>query len=325
MTALWAALLLGGCEAPNYPYYLSADHGVLWIANSADNTVTCINRRDDTEIGTYQVGPNPSRTAVDLNGNCWVGCRNDDSVWYVTVDGDTTEYNGFSAARGVALDPAGNVWIANSGNQTIQWIDVDTGTVSEAVDVPGGSYLYGSVIDSEGVLWVADRSGGTVHRYPTDAFPDADAFTTILISSIYGITADLDGYIWAAGQDGAIRRIDPHDNSVERWFIEASYLSGTTVDTNNRLWFCADSQNALIRFDPQSEETLLVDIGVSPHGVAADDAGYVYSVNWYDDSVSKVDAASGEVVLSYEVGSLPYTYSDLTGFIYRRVTLGASR
>jgi len=314
--------VLLSCDSETYPYYFTLDHGVLWVSNSRDNTVTCIDRFEDKEIGTYDVGPNPSRTAVDLQGNCWVGCRDDDSVWYVTVEGQTTEYNGFSAARGVALDPAGDVWIANSGNQTIQWIDVETGTVSEQISVPGGSYLYGAVIDADGVLWISDRQGGKVHRYPTAAFPSTEAFTTINVTSIYGITADLDGYVWAAGQDGSVRRIDPADNSVEKWMLEASYLSGTTVDINNRLWFCADGLNALIRFDKETEATMKVEIGVSPHGVAADDAGFVYSVNWYDDSVSKVDAESGEVVHTYQVGRLPYTYSDLTGFIYRRVTLG---
>jgi hypothetical protein len=176
-------------------------------------------------------------------------------------------------------------------------------------------------VDADGVLWISDNSGGSVIRYPTSAFPSQDEFTTIDVSSIYGITADFNGFIWAAGQDGSIRRIDPADNSVESWATEFTYFSGTTVDINNRLWFCADGQNSLIRFDQITKETVQVDLGVSPHGVGADDAGFVYSVNWHDDSASKVDAETGEVILTYKVGSAPYTYSDLTGFIYRKVTL----
>lgn len=311
-----------GCDSEAYPYYLRHDHGILWVANAADNTVTCINRYSDREIGTYSVGPSPSRTAVDLSGNCWVGCRSDDSVWYVTIEGEKEEYNGFNAARGVALDRNGDLWVANSGNQTIQWIETESGTVSEQVIVPGANYLYGAVIDGENTLWLSDSSQGNVIRYPISSFPSESAFETIDVTSIYGITLDLDGNVWAAGQDGWIRRIDPNTHEIEEWPSEASFLSGATVDINNRLWFCADSLNALIRFDQESEDSLLVPIGASPHGVAADDAGFVYAVNRTDDSVTKVDARNGDVVHEFSVGNDPYTYSDLTGFIYRKVTLG---
>lgn len=315
------SLLPLSCDSDSYPYYLKSDHGVLWVANANDNTVTCIDRFNNELIGTYDVGPNPSRTAVDIQGNCWVGCRNDDSIWYVTADGERTEYNGFNAARGVALDRAGDVWVANSGNQTIQWIDVDSGTVSRQVTVPGAQFLYGAVVDAQGILWLSDRSGGNVIRYPTAVFPSQDEFTTIDVSSIYGITLDFDGCIWAAGQDGYIRRINPDDYSVDVWSTEAAYLSGTTVDANSKLWFCADQINALICFDPETETTETFEIGVQPHGIGADEAGFVYSINWYDNSVFKVDASSGEIVYRYTVGNFPYTYSDLTGFIYRNITL----
>ena len=81
--ALLVCTILCSCEIAGYPFYIPIrDPGVLWVANSADNTVTCIDRKNDTAVGTWTVGPNPSRTAVDLEGNCWVGSRGDDSVWY---------------------------------------------------------------------------------------------------------------------------------------------------------------------------------------------------------------------------------------------------
>ena len=66
--------------------------------------------------------------------------------------------------------------------------------------------------------------------------------------------------------------------------------------------------------------TAPLEAGSGPHGLGADEQGFVYSVNLGSNNVSKVDAATCEVVKTYKVGGSPYTYSDLTGFIYRNVT-----
>jgi len=319
------SLLLLSCETEKYPYYLSADHGVLWIANSADNTATCINRIRNETIGTYPVGPNPSRTAVDLFGNCWVGSRNDDTVWFVTQSGETEVYHGFNNARGVALDREGNVWIANSGNSTIQKIDTSTGSVSGQVTIPGATYLYGAVIDGNNTLWLSDSSSDIVFRYDTAQFPSIDTLDSVSVD-VYGITVDFDGYVWAAGPgSGVISRIDPDTMEVMAITTTSVMLSGVTPDIHNRIWFCDDYANALIRYDPQTEEFDSFPVnGTRPHGVAADDNGFVYSVNMDSDTVSKLDVETGEIIHIFEVGSVPYTYSDLTGFIYRRITLGGN-
>jgi DNA-binding beta-propeller fold protein YncE len=131
------------CENENYPYYIkSDDHGVLWVANASDNTITCIDRVNDEKIGTYAVGPSPSRTAVDLKGDCWVGSRGDGTVYFVTQQGNVRKFSGFNAARGVALDKTGNIWIANSGNNTIQKISLPDTTISAQVDLPDAAGQY---------------------------------------------------------------------------------------------------------------------------------------------------------------------------------------
>ena len=320
--AIAALAALPGCDIRSYPYYLQGNHGLLWVADSADNTVTCISRTTDRTLGTFEVGPNPSRTAVDLLGNCWVGSRDDDTVWYITRHGRTKKYRGFSAARGVALDRDGNVWIANSGNSTIQRIDAGSGRVSEQVPVAGASYLYGALVDGNNMLWIADYSRA-VYRYDISQFPSAEAFESVAVN-VYGITVDFDGTVWAAGPaSGAISRIDPVTLEVTTTASGAGMLSGTTVDINNRIWFCNDNGNSLLRYDPLTEEILSFPVdGTRPHGVAADEEGFVYSINMESDSISKMDVETGEVVHQYETGRTPYTYSDLTGFIYRKITLG---
>jgi len=57
----------------------------IWVPNSNEGTVSKIDTVTGRELGRYRTGPagvygNPSRTTVDLYGNCWVGNRNSGTV-----------------------------------------------------------------------------------------------------------------------------------------------------------------------------------------------------------------------------------------------------
>ncbi len=52
----------------------------IWVPNSNEGTVSKVDTRTSLELARYRTSPlsyaNPSRTTVDLDGNCWVGNRN---------------------------------------------------------------------------------------------------------------------------------------------------------------------------------------------------------------------------------------------------------
>ncbi len=332
------SVFYSGCEIEDYPFFLSIaedpedpeeetpeDHGKMWVANAHDNTVTCIDRFEDIVVGTYSLvplGSDPSRTAVDLDGNCWVGSRGSTTVHFVTPDGSVRQYDGFSSPRGVALDRQGNVWIANTGG-TIQRITASSGQVSVAVaigDPIGSSYFYGALVDSKGFLWIYDSGNRVLIKYDTSKFP-AIASETIAGISGYGFTIDLAGKVWVAGS-GQLHKVDADSAILEQTYTVAGATSGVVFDINGDIWICADGNDSVIQFDPDTETAVTHPAGGNgPHGIGADDDGYVYSVNMHSDNVCKIDINSGEVVKTYPVGDVPYTYSDLTGFIYRHVTL----
>ena len=63
----------------------------IWVPNLNEGTVSKVNTTDGKELGRYRVGPptpnsNPSRTTVDLQGNCWVGNRRIGTVVKVGLD-----------------------------------------------------------------------------------------------------------------------------------------------------------------------------------------------------------------------------------------------
>ena len=306
-------------EIEDYPYYLKNKTQVsLWVANATDGTVTHINRYTNTVVGTYKVGSSPSRTAVDLEGNCWVGNREDGTVHFVRTDGTTTLYTGFSYPRGVALDRSGNVWIANSTGGTIQKISTD-GTVSAAVAITGANTLYGALVDSNGYLWLSDLNLSRMVRVDVSNFP---TITQVAVGtgSNYGFTLDTNGYVWCG--TGAVTKIDAKTAIVVQTYPVSGSTTGICAGPHGKIWRAGGS--VLLRLDPDTgiQDTITLPSNAQgARGLGADDMGYVYSTNYASDNVCKIEASSGQVVATIPVGRGPYTYSDLTGYIYQTVTM----
>ncbi|MBI5510524.1 MAG: hypothetical protein HY903_17340 [Deltaproteobacteria bacterium] len=145
---------------------------------------------------------NPSRTTVDIGYGVWVGCRGnwgdptdgdpltkyepDRKVIHVNKDGvvDQVLYAGW-AARAVALDAYGHLWVGSSYDGTVWEFDPATGECLVGDSTPdqpcnteralclrqdgacgfapgapplvrrdGGTFPYGAMVDQDGFLWL---------------------------------------------------------------------------------------------------------------------------------------------------------------------------
>lgn len=80
--------------------------------------------------------------------------------------------------------------------------------------------------------------------------------------------------------------------------------------------------NKVIKFDPSNNNFSSFPTNASyPWGVADDNDGNVYTINLNSNNVTKINANDGVIKKIFQVGRRPYTYSNVTGFIYRKVTL----
>jgi len=98
-----------------------------------------------------------------------------------TADGQS-EHARFDSPGGVALDSAGNLWVADTGNHTIRMVTQD-GLVKTVAGVPGtfghldgeaGSALFsgpsGLGVDRKGVVYVADTRNNAIRRLDPSGF-----------------------------------------------------------------------------------------------------------------------------------------------------------
>ncbi len=200
----------------SFPSGVAADHaGNIYITDTGNNRV----RRIDTtgtittiagtdEAGYDWDGPaveaqltNPKGVAVDYSGNLYFagfynfGIRRVDATGTMSrVTGSGEPYDGpddesrFSRDRGIAVDDAGNVYIANIDNNYIRRVDA-TGTVSVIAGTPGEpgyggdgvpaveaqlSYPADVAVDDAGNVYIADSGNHRIRRIDT-----AGTITTI--------------------------------------------------------------------------------------------------------------------------------------------------
>lgn len=226
-----------------------------------------------------------------------------------------------------------------SGSDTyiqVDRLDGETGQVMDHVDVTGfpcesgrGGAAYGGAVDTDGNFWLASRETQWAARIDAVTL---DAQVWSMPTAAYGMTVDTKGRLWIATGHGVggdpnttAYRFDP---TTETWDVVdnvvATSRSGIQQDGQGRLWlnyltYAGGTSRGLTWIDP---ETLQVgppfdlppalDTGY-PRGVSIDLDGYVWSINFSNDTAARFDpdAMAWESVdgLAY-----PYTYSDMTGW-----------
>jgi hypothetical protein len=114
-------------------------------------------------------------STVAGNGTTGPGVTLTDSV--VKGDGGPATMAQLSSPQGVVLDPAGNIFIADSNNQRVRKVDASTGVITTVVGTTtgysgdGGSAAkaqlhnpWGLFFDASGNLYIADSDNGVIRK-----------------------------------------------------------------------------------------------------------------------------------------------------------------
>lgn len=238
----------------------------------------------------------------DALGNLYVSDANDHTIWKVDPANQKTLLAGspglpgssdgqgsnaqFRNPGGLALDPAGNLVVADTGNHTIRRIAPD-GTVTTLAGSPGvpgsadgvGAQArfnapYGIAVDGSGTVYIADTQNHTIRHMATDG-----TVTT---------------YAGAAGQPGLA-----NGANANALFNQPNGLAlapdGTLV--------VADYGNSCIRtISPAGQVSTLAGSGTSgfadgagalatfywPVGVAVDASGTIWVADTHNHAIRKV-------------------------------------
>lgn len=263
----------------DYPAGITADDsGNLYVADSANNAIRKIVIA--TGAVTTLAGSSSSSGSTDSPAG----------------PGSTAR---FDFPTGVAFDGMGNLYVTDSGNNTIRKIVIATEAVTtiagsaasagttDSPSGPGTAALFdnptGVAIGNDGNIYVADQNNFTIRKI----VPTAGAVTTL------------------AGAAGSAGKVDGTGANAK-----FEFPSTLTVDANGDL-FVADSSNHLIRkvttagvvttlagtgnFSGSTDGTGAAALFDFPTGIAADGNGNLYVGDSNNHTIRKIVIATGIV------------------------------
>lgn len=300
----------------------------LWVPNDAEGSVSKVDTRTGREVGRYRTCPPgitglPSRTTVDLFGNCWVGNRQCGTVVKIGLleSGQFNDRNGNGVAD-TSRDLNGDGDI--TGAELLPW-GQDECVLYEAVVIPGregtfvpGTYTggyandyytpgpRGMAVDAQGNVWAGTY--GTEKYYYLEG-SSARILRTVDVSSVnhtaYGAVIDANGILWSSGVSrNHLLRLNPADNSFS--VLELGHVVyGLGLDRNNHLFVSSsDGSGSLSRVNVLTATKDWTVHLANAQGVTVTDDGDVWEGN-YDRNVVTRWSNDGVLKATIPVGSVP--------------------
>ena len=321
---------------------------IIWVANSAEGTVSKIDTRTMKELARYRTGPaspDPSRTTVSLTGDVVVVNRGGASATKIAANvadctgpgagtsssgadvrawGDdkcvlwNTPFDAGSLARGGAFDAekgldgeiSTSVWIGLWTKSQMLQLDSKTGAIKATVNV-APLKPYGAAIDGSHHVWVWGGGVGYIDAATLKFTRIADP------PCAYGIAVDSKGRVWTSGSE-CVARYTP---GTAKWdsVPVSGFQRGLAIDGKGSVWVASTGSGVY----QLNEETMAIvktlplgAAGKNFVGMAIDFDGMVWSINQAESMAYKIDPKT-YATTQIATGNGPYTYSDMTGFQLR--------
>ncbi|HEY8995707.1 MAG TPA: hypothetical protein VIM71_13650 [Lacunisphaera sp.] len=353
----------------SYPIGVAVNSaGNIYVADSGNSLIRLVTPAGvvTTFVGTAsKVGGNdgtttdpnvtfnlPQGPVVDSSGNLYVADYGGGTIRKITPSGTVTTLAGttgtsgsidgtgsaarFSKPSGLAIDSAGNIYVADSGNHVIRKITsggvvttlAGTAGTSGDTDGTGAAARFsdprGIVSDSSGILYIADTGNNTIRKIATDGkvstiagksgtygSADGNGITEARFNFPNGLALDQAGNLYVADLiNCTIRKITPAGNvttlagqaGVEGRLDGTGTAalfnrpSGVAVDANGNV-YVADYQNQLIR-KVTSAGVVTTVAGAGGFAGMQNGTGYIMDPVLFRNPTSAVVDGSGNVYVS---------------------------
>jgi YVTN family beta-propeller protein len=247
------------------PAALASGAGALWVANSADSSVSRIDPETNQVVATIAVG---------------------------TASGAAQ-----SSPTGLAL-VADQVWVLDDADASIVRIGPATNQVVDTLPIPGVEpFDFRGIAGGFGSIWLTDASYSVLLRVD----PVARTVATIEVGA-FGITVS-DDAIWVADYLGnTAARIDPATNTVVATVKVGFGPSQIAVDASG-VWVTNQYDESISRIDPATNHVVATIEHVPAHGIAAG-AGGVWVGGASAGGVYRIDPATNQIVASLSGGRI---------------------
>ena len=303
----------------------SVNLNVIWIANSAEATVSKLDTTTGNEMGRYQVCSDPSRTAVSKFGDGWVACRSDQaSVAYIyNFEGECEDKNGngtIETSRDLNNDKVidkNTEMLPFGTDECVKWVQKTSGvpgnsssaTRARALGVDQGSHAWVGLWESKQLVRLEPQTGTITQSVSIPAQP-------------YGLTIDQQGIVWVSGRGGGVLvRMDPNTNQVQSFTPGGGYSPyGIAVDEFGRIWTPQlGGSDAVWMFDPKTNGWKSIAIPPRGRGVVANGDGRLFVACDSSNRIAVIDLLTLTKINEINLGGGQFPIGmavDSAGFIW---------
>ena len=272
----------------------------LWVSNSGQGTVSKLSTDSGNEVARYNVCNDPSRTAVDSQGNGWIACRGDGAVVKIAFSEiDCIDVNN-NGKIDTSRDVNGNGKI--EGNEMLP-ANTDECVLFKVAPDGAGGLARALGIDSEDNAWVGMWNTARLWRIHRK---DGHVLQKINIpNNPYGLAIDKNGIIWVSGRGGSrLVKVSPIGDVLGQYLPPSGCYGpyGISIDSKGRIWTANYDCNQINRYDPGTNTWGAVASYERPRGVAADGKGNVYVANDSSNRVMKINEDTMATVGTVDLG-----------------------
>ena len=230
----------------------------IWIANSAQGTISKIDTDTMIEEGRYQAKPfngDPSRTSVNLVGDVAVANRNGGVAKFWAYEESCQNNNG---QPGIQTSSGSNDILAWGEDDCLAWYTELVCSSNRPVAWTRGTFNEASCSYEDMQLWTVCDSqvhlldGETGAIVETVAVPGGGGGW----SFVYGGAADADGNFWGLDTgNSSLFRVDGASLDTQSWPLGPGGGYGITVDSVGRPWTCGGGGVSRFNLDTSTWDT----------------------------------------------------------------------
>jgi len=223
--------------------------------------------------------------------------------------------SGFHNPLGVAVDAAGNVYVADNENHQVKKIPF--GENNPQIIGSGFKFPADVAVDAAGNVYVADYGNDAIKKIPVGGG------TPIIIGSGFqgptGVAIDTRGNVYVADRSNyAVKEIPANGGAPVTIGSGFNYPTGVAVDPAGNVYVADYCNNAVKEILVNGGRTITLGSGfVHPNGVALDASGNIYVTDEANNAVKMIPVGGGTPIAVGSGFSAPFGITaDAAGNIY---------
>jgi sugar lactone lactonase YvrE len=231
--------------------------GSLFVTNGGNGTVEQFPFGGAATPFASGFGSDLFGLTADPSGTLYAGTNN--GIFRIDSNGSTTTFAtaGLNLPRGMAFDTSGNLFVANSGNNTIEkYTPAGVGSVFASA---GLSQPQGLAFDHDGNLYAANISNSIEKFTPAGV---GSVFAAGSLGDPRGLAFDAAGNLFISNNFG-IRKVTPGGTSSVFASSIQSSATGLAFDNAGNLYAALPGSNVIQVFAPDGTGAPFANTGLS--------------------------------------------------------------